>query len=339
VLLVEDNPGDRRLLQEALADVQSRQPFVIEPADTLARAVELLHARSFHAVLLDLSLPDSEGLETFTRLQSAAPTVPIIVLSGLDDEKIATEAVRLGAQDYLVKGLMSPELLNRSIKYSVERFRQEASIKESLKQKELLLKEIHHRVKNNLQVISSLLSLQSRHISNAEAKVMFEESRNRVSSMALVHEELYRSANFERIDFGSYIRTLAGNLFRSYSMKAGAVDLQVRVDPVHLNIDTAIPAGLIINELVSNSLKHAFPDGRAGVLSIDLKRVAEVPARYEICVADNGVGFPPDLDFRNSNSLGLELVSALADQLGASIRHENIGGTQFVIEFSPLKES
>lgn len=183
-----------------------------------------------------------------------------------------------------------------------ERKRAGDQIKASLKEKEILLREIHHRVKNNLQVISSLLNLQSRYTKSKAALEMFKESQNRIKSMALVHERLYQSQDLVRIDFAEYIRRLAAHLFDSYRVNPKAIILKVNIDDVFLGIDKAIPCGLIINELVSNSLKHAFSADRKGAIRIDL--APDVDKKFTLIVSDNGVGFPKDLDFRNTASLG-----------------------------------
>jgi PAS domain S-box-containing protein len=214
----------------------------------------------------------------------------------------------------------------------------EERIKASLKEKEVLLKEIHHRVKNNLQIISSLLNLQSGYIQDKQAGEMFKESRNRVKSMALVHEKLYQSKDLARIDFAEYVRHLTAHLLRSYGVNSHAIALKVNAEKVLLDIDTAIPCGLIINELVSNALKHAFPPGSEGEIRVDLHAEADNPdgrGRLSLVVSDNGAGLPSQLDFRHTESLGLQLVSTLADQLEGTIELDRQEGTTFKILLHP----
>jgi two-component sensor histidine kinase len=217
-----------------------------------------------------------------------------------------------------------------------ERKRAEEQIKASLKEKEVLLKEIHHRVKNNLQVISSLLYLQSKDVKDREALEMFQESQYRVRSMALVHERLYQSKDLAKVDLAEYARSLANYLFRSYGVNSNIIELKINVDDVFLGIDTAVPCGLIINELVSNSLKHAFPDGREGEIRIELW--SNHDSQFTLMVSDNGVGFPKDLDFRDTQSLGLQLVNTLVDQLEGTIKLDRSGRTSFEITFTELKQ-
>jgi two-component system, sensor histidine kinase PdtaS len=212
-----------------------------------------------------------------------------------------------------------------------ERKREEEKIKSSLREKEVLLKEIHHRVKNNLQIISSLLNLQSAHIRDPRALEVFKEGQGRVRSMALIHEKLYQSDDLARVDFSEYISNLAAYLFRSYEVNAGGVRLNVEAEDVLLGVDTAIPCGLIINELVSNSLKHGFPGGKGGSIHITLR--PEGPERLKLCVADDGVGLPPGFDVRDTPSLGLQLVNTLARQLGGAVEVGGSAGAEFNITF------
>jgi two-component sensor histidine kinase len=215
-----------------------------------------------------------------------------------------------------------------------ERKRAEEQIKASLGEKEVLLKEIHHRVKNNLQVVSSMLQLQSRNIKDKETVEMFQESRNRVRSMALVHERLYQSRDLARVDFAKYIQSLANYLCRSYGVNTNVIQLKTNLHDVFLGVDTAIPCGLILNELVSNSLKHAFPEGREGEIHIELR--SDSDDKFTLMVSDNGVGLLKDLDFRNTESLGLQLVNTLVNQLEGTIELDRRDGTAFKITFSEI---
>lgn len=205
-------------------------------------------------------------------------------------------------------------------------------IKGSLQEKEVLLKEIHHRVKNNLQVISSLLNLQLGYIEDKHGIEIFKESQNRVKSMALIHEKLYESKDLSRIDFAEYIRSLTASLFRSYGVSPGAITLKINGDDVLLGIDTAIPCALIINELISNSLKHAFPARKEGKIRITLR--SDNDDKFTLIISDNGVGFSKDLDFRNTETLGLQLVMTLVQQLKGTIELDRSSGTEFKITFA-----
>lgn len=213
-----------------------------------------------------------------------------------------------------------------------ERMLIEERIRASLREKEALLKEIHHRVKNNLQVVSSLLGLQSRVVTDPEMRRMFQESQDRIHSMALLHESLYQSHNLSQIDFPEYIRQLAAHLFHSYGVAAERIHLRTDLDSLSLHLDAAVPCGLIINELISNSLKYAFPDGREGEIRIELHDHADGMAR--LIVADNGVGLKADVDWVNTRSLGLRLVRTLAEQLGAKIEVHSTAGLEVRLAFA-----
>lgn len=204
-------------------------------------------------------------------------------------------------------------------------------LEESVKEKEVLLKEIHHRVKNNMQIISSLLNLQSAHTKDKTLRKMFEEAQNRIRSMRLIHEKLYQSKELGHIDFKEYLKALTTDLVRSFGVNTDNIAIVIIAENILLDIDTAIPCGLIINELVSNSLKYAFPDGRKGEIMVALE---PVEGSIELRVADNGVGIPEGLDIKNTRSLGLRLVTILAeDQLQGSITLKRDYGTEFCITF------
>lgn len=213
-----------------------------------------------------------------------------------------------------------------------QRMLAEEKIRTSLREKEALLKEIHHRVKNNLQVVSSLLGLQSRTVSDEQMRKKFQESQNRIHSMALLHESLYQSENLSQIDFPDYIRQLAAHLFHSYGVAPERIHLRTDLDKLFLHLDAAVPCGLIINELISNSLKYAFPGGRTGEVRIELHEHGEGMAR--LVVADNGVGLRSDVDWTTARSLGLRLVRSLAEQLGAKIEVSAVSGTEVRLTFS-----
>jgi len=222
---------------------------------------------------------------------------------------------------------------------ALQRRQAEEQIKASLAEKEVLLKEIHHRVKNNLQIISSLFNLQSDHVESEQSLKTLRASQSRIRSMALIHEKLYQSEDLARVDFAEYTRDLANHLFRMYEAGAYGISLEINIDNVLLNIDKAIPCGLIINELVSNSLKYAFPTGgirnkhseHRGKISIDLHRNNN--SKFTLVVSDNGIGFPADLNFRETESLGLQLVETLTDQLEGYVELDRESGTTFRITF------
>jgi len=214
----------------------------------------------------------------------------------------------------------------------VDRMRAEEHIRASLAEKEALFQEVHHRVKNNLQVVSSLLALQASHLEDERMTAILKDSQSRIRSMALIHEQLYQSQDLARIDFYEYLGSLASALLASYSDKAGSVSLRMRVDRVFLGVGTALTCGLIVNELVSNSLKHAFPGDRKGEICVELHQ--EDQRTYRLVVSDNGQGLPEGLDYRASKSLGLRLVTRLAEsQLNGTLAVRGGEGTEVVVSF------
>lgn len=206
----------------------------------------------------------------------------------------------------------------------------ENQIKASLDEKEVLLREIHHRVKNNLQIISSLMSLQSEYTQEPETLKMFQESKNRIRSMALIHEKLYQSKDLAHIDFVEYLKSLVVMLLSFYREKSNDINVSLNCDRVNLEIDTAISMGLIVNELLSNCFKHAFPGQKSGEVIINLSKDNE---NYLLEVADNGVGIPEDVDIKKTDSLGLQIVQTLTIQLKGDLEHKNEGGTTFRLLF------
>ncbi len=215
----------------------------------------------------------------------------------------------------------------------------EQHIEASLVEKEVLLREIHHRVKNNMQVISSLLNFQTRYVNDKQFVGILNESQNRIKSMALIHEKLYRSSDLSKIDFNDYISSLAGDLFKFYGADTDRIALKLDMDKIAFEIDTAIPCALLVNELLTNSLKHAFPDGRGGEIHVTLrKNETDGNTNYDMIVSDNGVGIPEDFDITKTKSLGLQLINTLTEhQLQGRFELDRTNGTTFHISFRELK--
>ncbi len=216
-----------------------------------------------------------------------------------------------------------------------ERKRTEDALRASLREKEVLLQEVHHRVKNNMQVISSLLNLQVKHTGNEECRRVLLEGQTRIRSMSLVHEQLYQSHDLSNVDLAAYIRKLAGHLFSLYLPHTTRVGLETDLEDLSLDINSAVPCGLILNELISNALKHAFPGDRTGVVKIGLRRRPD--GATELRVEDNGVGLGARVDFRRTESLGLQIVNLLAEQLDATIEVDQTKGTGITLIFKELK--
>ena len=472
VLLVEDSPTDALLIGAVLSDVPDVQYEVthaVRLSDGLARARET----RFDVVLLDLGLPDAQGMDTFRKFHRQVPELPVLVLTGLDDISVGLQAIQEGAQDYLIKNKINSSVLSRVIRYAIDRHRaataltaseerfqlavngaaaglwdwnpqtdamyfspkfkaimgyedhelpnetrahqdvihpddlglvvasleehlqhrspydveyrvrtrsgelrwiesrgqalwnnsgepyrmvgwimditerkhaedklrelntslerRAAELQASVKEKEAMLQEIHHRVKNNLQIISSLLSLQSGYILDPQVLVQFRESQGRIRSMALIHEKLYQSERLTKVDLADYMQSLVSILMRTYAANAN-VKLELRLRPASVSIDTAVPVGLMLNELVTNALKYAFPSERLGQLLVELDTDGQ--GQIILRVQDDGVGLKPDFQFEQASTLGLRLVRMFAKQLRANVTlHSEPGHTAFDICF------
>lgn len=469
ILMIEDNPADHYLI-ETLLFSESTLNAELQWASTMKDGLEILGGNTFDIVLLDLILPDAFGLDTIQKLREYNADIPVVVLTGTEDAETGTQAIRMGAQDYLSKGMINAHILQRSIEYSIERriaenkahqvdqkyrflfdeisqgvlycssegmilsanpaalrilklseeeclnvnlmnpvlnivdenglpfdpkdnplasashkrepindviigvsrgeadsitwikvsalplFKQVSAspeyifitfeditelkinmetINNSLREKEALLKEIHHRVKNNLQIISSLLSLQSEYINDATSRMLFIESMSRIKSMALIHERLYQTQDFTSIHLAGYISDLAVYLHKSYQTGANNVELKIDAEDIYLPIDTAIPCGLILNELITNCFKHAFPDNRQGYIKLHLRRIDKKGIRLSI--SDNGIGLPSNFSLQNAKTLGVQLVDGLVRQLNGRIDHSSSEGiTTFEIVLTEL---
>jgi PAS domain S-box-containing protein len=210
---------------------------------------------------------------------------------------------------------------------AIDRHHAETQIRESLKQKELLLREIHHRVKNNLQVISSLLELQLEYIPDQETRQVFKDSQHRIRAMALLHQELYNSANLAGVEMALYIRDLVSYLTRFYNAPQQGIIFETQVDDVSLEMDRAVPFGLLLNELISNAMKHAFPGRQTGTIKIEL--AATDPNQLTLTVSDNGIGIPAGVNIQQPTSMGLQLVNGLARQLDATLELDRTAGASF----------
>jgi len=254
------------------------------------------------------------------------------------DRRIEMPAMRADGSEFPVELAITriptpgPPTFTGIIRDITERKQAEQRLLDSLREKEVLLREVHHRVKNNLQVITSLLNLQAGYVQDTRASAMFRESQNRVRCMATIHETLYRAHDLARIDFTAYVQNLGANLQRFYAGSNRAVHIKYNLEQLFLSMDTAIPCGLILHELVSNCCKHAYPGG-SGIVIITVSEV--VDGRNVLTVQDHGVGLPPKLDFDNANSLGLRLVRALSGQINGTLEFSRENpGTKVTLFFS-----
>ena len=271
--------------------------------------------RYFHLILNAVKKGESKQMESYFMSKGSVRWIELFINPIFDIEGQVTE-ISLVAHDITEKKLSEKEIV------------------ESLKEKEVLLKEIHHRVKNNLQVISSILNLQSSFVKDEKTLEILDESRNRIRSMAIIHENLYRTTNFSSIDFTAYLQNLCINLISSYHVYSGVVEFKDEMENIDLVLDQAIPCGLLVNELITNSIKYAFPSKQAGIITVGLE---EKDGKIYLRIEDNGIGLPKDFDMMKTDTLGLQLVSTLVEQLDGEITVSNHQGTKYLITFGKVK--
>jgi len=312
-------------------------PDLNETLDVNTRACDLLEYRREELLTLPISVifpNDMARLQAFALsvLEQGHGWIGEVVCQSRSGRQLEIE---ISASE-LSLSADHPSCIIALLRDITERKITEARIKASLEEKEVLLKEIHHRVKNNLQIISSLFDLQSGETTDETVLEMFRECRNRVRSMAMIHERLYSADDLARIDAAQYLSTLTNDLAHSYGLTSRHVNLRLQADEVYLEVDKAIPCGLIVNELVSNALKYAFQSEDDGEIVVQLEPVED--SSLELTVRDNGVGFPSEINFRNTSSLGLRLVNSLVDQLDGEIEMSAAGGTCFAIVFPTSKK-
>jgi len=339
VLIIEDSEDDALLLVREVK--RGGYDITFKQVETAKAMSEALAKQEWDIIFSDYEMPHFSVPEALELLRKSSLDIPFILVSGIIGEEAAVDSLIAGAHDFIMKSNLSRlipaikrELREAGIRQSKRQA--EAQLKASLKEKEVLLQEVHHRVKNNMQIIYSLLNLQSRLIKDKKAFEIFKSCQNRVRSMALIHEKLYKSEDFARVDFAEYAELLATHLFSSHGINPEVIQINIDIKDVFLDINTAIPCGLFINELISNSLKHAFPKGEKGEIKIAMHALNNND--IELIVSDDGVGIPEEVDFKNTESLGLHLVNILAeDQLRGSIRLDRKNGTRFRIKFKGRK--
>jgi two-component sensor histidine kinase/ActR/RegA family two-component response regulator len=339
--MVDDSAADRKLYRMLLEDRQANthsdtQGLEVLEAGGAPEGLDLCRSAAPDCVLLDYKLPGMTGLEFLAHLTgdspSDFPSVAVVMLTNFASERMAVEALRAGAQDYLSKDRITAESQSMAVEKATQKVALLRALKDerdrlarSLAQKDVLLQEVHHRVKNNLAVIVSLLRLQAGAFADARLSAALRESQNRVESMALIHEQLYHTSDQagdrdagnlnsipREVDLAQHVSQLAANLFHSYGVRESRVALLVAIAPLPLAVDRAIPAGLILNELISNALKHAFPEGRSGAIAITGKAAG---GRIILEVHDDGVGLDPAVDVQHAVSPGLRIVKILTRQL------------------------
>lgn len=347
ILLVDDDPRNLDVLESVLVSPD----YHLFRARTANEALLALITYEFAVIILDVRMPEIGGLELAQIIKQRKKTqhVPIIFLTAYyQEDRDVLQGYGAGAVDYLSKPI-NPLILNSKVAVFVDLFRktralaklnsameseitlQLQQLKASLAEKDTLLKEIHHRVKNNLQIISSLISLQSNKITDPMQRRLFQDTRDRVKSMALVHEKLYQSKDLGRVELAEYARQLLTDLVLFNGAAASKIRLKMDFTPVFLPVDIAIPCGLILNELTTNAIKHAFDDRSCGEIAVRLRKDPE----EMVCLtfADDGRGFTIGKDWRKAETLGLQLVRMLTEQLQGTIDMSSGPGTTFQLSF------
>jgi two-component sensor histidine kinase len=328
ILLIEDEEEHASLVERGFKRAGTYQLTVVS---TIAAGAKAIRNLVFDLVIADWRLPDGDAFDLLTDNRR----FPLLIMTSHGDEQVAVKAMRAGALDYVVKSESSlldmPRLAEGAIRLwenVMAKELAEENLRRSLDEKTVLLKEIHHRVKNNLQIVCSLLSMQIDAVANGSAAMdPLKEAHSRVVAMSLVHEYIYRSDSLADLDFSKYIAALSERLFSVYCIDPSRIRLELDVKAIHLTVNDAIPCGLVLNELLSNSLKHAFRDGRKGVIRVSFARTGSEDV--ELAVADDGVGLPAGFRVEESLSLGLQVVRTLTHQLGAELHVDGEAGATF----------
>lgn len=331
ILVVDDDRQNVELLKNMLESLGHEA----EVAYSGKEALEKLN-KYIDLVLLDVMMPVVDGFEIAGRIRNHEEfgDLPIIMVTILDSRQDRLRAVEAGANDFISKPIDMLELRVRLASLLKMKTAQDR-IKQSLREKEVLLREIHHRVKNNLAIVNSLLSLQSRYTTDEFHRGMFKDTQNRIRSMALAHEKLYQTENLASLKMNEYVDSLIEHLLVSFKILGKPIRIVKNLEEVRLGLEMVVPVGIILTELLSNCFKHAFPTDRGGEISISLK--AKTENSFELSVADNGVGLGESVDISNPTSFGLNLVKTFAQQIAGRIRLDPCLGTKFSLEFNNAK--
>jgi len=331
ILHLEDDDDDAKLICEALSheDMACR----VTRVETRNAFLVAMDHGDWDMILSDYSLPSFDGISALKLAVEKRPQLPFIFVTGSLGEELAVETLKNGATDFILKDRLSrlPQAVTRARRESESaKAEKEAQrkLEDSLREKVLLLQEVHHRVNNNLQIICSLLSMQSGAVNDPVLISALGESQKRVQSMAMIHAMLYGSSSLKDIDFAEYTRDLAAEVSRSYGPDPARVGLVFELEPIRFEIDRAIPCGLILNELLSNAFKYAFPNNRCGEIRISLGRRE---GSIRLAVEDTGIGLREGFSLHETKSLGLSIVTILVRQLGGNLEIVSDGGARFVL--------
>ncbi|MFZ6031131.1 MAG: histidine kinase dimerization/phosphoacceptor domain -containing protein [Chloroflexota bacterium] len=335
ILIVEDSENDAGLARHEIATALERCEF--RQVSDRCGYLEALASFRPDLIITDYSMPQFDGMAALQLALAFAPQTPVIVWTGSINEDIAVQCMKAGANNYVLKDnikRLGPAAVHALDEQKVlnEKRQADEQIKRALIEKETLLRELYHRTKNNMSVIIALLDLQLAETGDERLRAAFADMQNRIRSMALVHQKLYEAGDLSRINLKEYAADLLALLTASYRISPAKVQVTMAMGDVFVSIDTAIPCGLVLNELISNAFKHAFPAERTGKICLHLAQTQE--GYIELQVADDGVGFPVGFDSRRDGRLGLQTVFALAEsQLEGQVRFTSQHGVHCAIAF------
>ena len=359
LLYIDDDDGISRLVQRRLKGAG----FVVTVAGSGVAGLALARGAEFDAIALDHYMPGQDGLEVLEELRALPDAPPVIFVTSAEEPRIAIAALKAGADDYVVKDVQGTflDLLGPTLEQAVERAQlrharaaAEREVRESRDrlerltvQQALLLREVNHRVANSLQLISSLIGLQARRVRDAEARDSLDRAAERVEAVALVHRRLYTSNDVEFVDMDQYLAGLIDEFRRAVESEDGPRQIELSVEPVRIETDKAVSIGLIVNELVTNAIKYAYPRGVTGSVRVSLTRGAGAPAhaspkrpgvaggngRVKLVVEDDGIGYPAAGAPAKGSGVGAMIVTAMAETLRATVTLDRSwSGTRFVVE-------
>ncbi|MCB1419170.1 MAG: response regulator [Notoacmeibacter sp.] len=341
ILYLDDDPGITRLVQKAL----SRFNAEVIAAENLDQALECLAGDRFDAIVLDHYLQGTTGLEILESFHNRAIDIPVVYVTGSSEARVAVEAMKAGASDYVIKSVGEDfmPLLKAALVQAVEtdrlrkiRIEAEEEIRRGKARAEALLAEVNHRVGNSLALVASLIRLQSAGVASPEAKDALAETQSRITAIADMHRALYSSDDVSRVEMDKYLADLSSSIRASWIKPETGIDIEVKADRVILSADRAVSVGMIVTELVTNAVKYAFPNGSSGRIEVVLSHHGEDRAR--LCVADEGIGFHQG-EKPKGTGLGSRIIKSMAVMLGSQVEYEAVErGTRAVLMIDLAKQ-
>lgn len=328
LLIVEDNLADVDLVIALLAET-GRDHYDVHHVARLADAKALLAEKEVDVVLLDLRLPDATGPQGIVSLMEFNRDLPVVVLTGMEDDRLASECINIGAQDYLNKNELKPEILRRSLRYSITRVREAQRLRVALAHSEFLLGEVHHRVRNNLQQILAIIYIEVVRLKNEEGRDALESVARRVKALADVHSLLVVTATDTVVDISDLLDQLASSVAEGQGLADRGITLKTDATRRNVTVDVAVTIGLLVGELVTNAVKHAFPDRDDGEIRVEFFDAGEEGAR--LIVSDDGAGAARSA-FEEGKGAGMNIVRQLLIQLAADHTIDSDNGTRIAIQ-------